>query len=123
MASFACAARATIGAPPRVRSRNAPGRHRARATRARAAAATEALEELLTRDDVLASCAQWGNVCVTFGTHYTPIAAPSIVASLFIFVPLLVVAKKAREQEKRIFFLEEALENATRSTRDEEIKS
>ena len=49
---------------------------------------------------------------MTFGTHYTPIAAPSIVASLFIFVPLLVVAKKAREQEKKIFFLEEALREA-----------
>ena len=118
MPSVTCA-RATIGAND-IRHKNG-SRRRCRGVvrappRAPCAVATEALEELLTREDVLTSCAQWGNMCVTMGTHYTPIAAPSIVASLFIFVPLLVVAKKAREQEKKIFFLEEALREARGDT-------
>jgi len=110
MPSVTCA-RATIGANG-IRHNGSRRRCCGVARAPPRAVATEALEELLTREDVLTSCAQWGNICVTFGTHYTPIAAPSIVASLFIFVPLIVVAKKAREQEKKIFFLEEALREA-----------
>lgn len=114
MPSVTCA-RATIGANG-IRRKSGSRRRCRGVVRAPRAVATEALEELLTRENVLTSCAQWGNICVTFGTHYTPIAAPSIVASLFIFVPLLVVAKKAREQEKKIFFLEEALREARGDT-------
>ena len=42
------------------------------------------------------ACAPWGNVCVVAGTHYVPIALPSILGTLFLLLPLVAVAAKLR---------------------------
>lgn len=72
------------------------------ATRAKAA-------ETLVSDDLLTSCAPWGNVCVTYGTHYVPIALPSILGSLVLVVPLVVALREVRARDKEIFALKERL--------------
>jgi len=73
------------------------------ATRAKAA------EETLVSDDLLTSCAPWGNVCVTYGTHYVPVALPSILGSLLLVVPLVVALREVRARDKEIFALKERL--------------
>jgi len=76
------------------------------ATRAKAA---EMLGETLVSDDLLTSCAPWGNVCVTYGTHYVPVALPSILGSLLLVVPLVVALREVRARDKEIFALKERL--------------
>lgn len=87
------------------------------------AMAVEALDSLLSRDDVVFACAPWGAVCVTVGTKYIPIAMPSIVASLFLFVPLVYAAKKVVDVEVEARALRRELEE-TRAKRgdDDEAK-
>jgi len=76
------------------------------ATRAKAA---EMLGETFVSDDLLTSCAPWGNVCVTYGTHYVPVALPSILGSLLLVVPLVVALREVRARDKEIFALKERL--------------
>ena len=94
-------------APPRT-----PG------VRARAA---EMMGVPLYADDLLEACAPWGNVCVVAGTHYIPIALPSILGSLFLLAPLVAIAFKleakgaeVRRRDARIEELERALDEARR---------
>jgi hypothetical protein len=75
----------------------------------------------LYADDLLEACAPWGNVCVVAGTHYIPIALPSILGSLFLLAPLVAIAFKleakgaeVRRRDARIEELERALEEARR---------
>jgi hypothetical protein len=75
----------------------------------RRAASVEMLGEVLVTDDLLTSCAPWGSVCVSFGTHYVPIALPSIIASLVLFVPLAWALREMREKDKELFALRERL--------------
>lgn len=72
-------------------------------------ASVEMLGEVLVTDDLLTSCAPWGSVCVSFGTHYVPIALPSIIASLVLFVPLAWALREMREKDKELFALRERL--------------
>ena len=53
--------------------------------------------------------APWGNVCVTYGTHYVPIALPSILGSLVLFLPLIWALREVRARDKEIFALRERL--------------
>ena len=73
------------------------------------ARAVEMSGEILVSDDVLTSCAPWGNVCVTYGTHYVPIALPSILGSLVLFLPLIWALREVRARDKEIFALRERL--------------
>jgi hypothetical protein len=56
----------------------------------------------LYADDLLEACAPWGNVCIVAGTRYIPIALPSIVASLFLFAPLVVAFLKLQAAEAQL---------------------
>ena len=67
------------------------------------------LGEVLTKDDLLLQCAPWGNVCVVYGTHYVPIALPSIVGSLVLLAPLVWAVKEVRARDVEIFKLRERL--------------
>lgn len=46
---------------------------------------------------------------MSFGTHYVPIALPSIIASLVLFVPLAWALREMREKDKELFALRERL--------------
>ena len=48
------------------------------------------------------ACAPWGNVCVVAGTHYIPIALPSILASLFLLLPLVAIAAKLQASGQEV---------------------
>jgi hypothetical protein len=104
MATASRALQHRVGARGR-RAGRAP-RARTRIARARAA---EMLGEMLTKDDLLLRCAPWGNVCVVYGTHYVPIALPSIVGSLVLFAPLAWAVKEVRARDVEIFKLRERL--------------
>ena len=112
------AARATIRW---VSSRGvAPARAPPRAPGVRARAA-EMMGVPLYADDLLEACAPWGTVCVVVGTHYIPIALPSILGSLFLLAPLVAIAFKleakgaeVRRRDARIEELERALDEARR---------
>ena len=55
------------------------------------------------------ACAPWGNVCVVAGTHYIPIALPSILASLFLLLPLVAIAAKLQAIGQEVEELETEL--------------
>jgi hypothetical protein len=46
---------------------------------------------------------------VVYGTHYVPIALPSIVGSLVLFAPLVWAVKEVRARDVEIFKLRERL--------------
>ena len=48
------------------------------------------------------ACAPWGNVCVVAGTHYIPIALPSILASLFLLLPLVAIAAQLQASGQEV---------------------
>ena len=73
----------------------------------------------LYADDLLEACAPWGNVCVVAGTHYIPIALPSIIASLFLFAPLVAVFLKLQSAEAKLVLAEEKIEALESRLRDE----
>ena len=105
-------ARAVIGRRVRVGWGMTSGRCARRTGRrgdAMRARAVEMSGEILVSDDVLTSCAPWGNVCVTYGTHYVPIALPSILGSLVLFLPLIWALREVRARDKEIFALRERL--------------
>ena len=67
------------------------------------------------------ACAPWGNVCVVAGTHYIPIALPSILGTVFLLAPLVAVAAKLQQsaaevtrKDLRIEELEEEVDRLTR---------
>jgi len=41
-------------------------------------------------------------VCVVAGTHYIPIALPSILASLFLLLPLVAIAAKLQASGQEV---------------------
>jgi hypothetical protein len=110
--SSACGVR---NAPTRCANARSNGAKRLRRVRTaqrvstRRAASVEMLGEVLVTDDLLTQCAPWGSVCVSFGTHYVPIALPSIIASLVLFVPLAWALREMREKDKELFALRERL--------------
>uniref|UniRef100_A0A7S0STI9 Uncharacterized protein n=1 Tax=Mantoniella antarctica TaxID=81844 RepID=A0A7S0STI9_9CHLO len=59
--------------------------------------AAEMMGVAVYADDLLEACAPWGNVCVVAGTHYIPIALPSILGSVFLLAPLVAVAFKLQQ--------------------------
>jgi len=61
----------------------------------------------LQMTDIVQQCAPWGNVCIFYGTKYVPVGIPSIVGSLILFVPALVLFKRVRELERENFRLKE----------------
>jgi hypothetical protein len=73
----------------------------------------------LYADDLLEACAPWGNVCVVAGTHYIPIALPSIIASLFLFAPLVAVFLKLQSAEAKLVLAEEKIEALEKRLGDE----
>ena len=48
------------------------------------------------------ACAPWGNVCIVTGTHYIPIALPSILGTVFLLAPLLAVAAKLQQSSTEV---------------------
>lgn len=55
------------------------------------------------------ACAPWGNACVVAGTHYIPIALPSILGTVFLLAPLVAIFLKLQAAETRVRTLEEEL--------------
>ncbi|ACO64292.1 predicted protein [Micromonas commoda] len=81
------------------------GWRNAREVRGKNAGETRAAEMMgvpLYPDDLLEACAPWGNVCVVAGTHYIPIALPSILGTLFLLLPLVAVAAKLRASDQEV---------------------
>ncbi len=97
---------------PRVRS-TSPNRFPVK-TRA-----AEMMGVPLYADDLLQQCAPWGNVCVVAGTKYIPIALPSIIASLFLFLPLIVVFLKLQKAEAQLVLRDETIEELTKKLNEE----
>lgn len=52
--------------------------------------------------DFAQACAPWGNVCVVAGTHYIPVALPSILGTVFLLAPLLAVAAKWQQSAAEV---------------------
>ena len=82
-------------------------------------AAAEMMGVPLYADDLLEACAPWGNVCVVAGTHYIPIALPSIIASLFLFAPLVVVFLKLQSAEAKLVLADEKIESLEKRLGDD----
>lgn len=71
--------------------------------------AAETMGVPLYPEDLLQQCAPWGNVCVVAGTHYIPIALPSIIGSLFLFAPLVYVFLKLQSAEAQLVLRDEEI--------------
>ena len=105
-----------------ARARNALGLRASWPARVRDTASPRAAEMMgvpLYADDLLEACAPWGNVCVVAGTHYIPIALPSIIASLFLFAPLVVVFLKLQSAEAKLVLANEKIESLEKSASDD----